>query len=153
MAQPVPELTPRTHPPLQHFLRPACGWYQHDSALPATGFLVLVADGFFSDMLLYRVIPGFLVQFGVAADPAVQAKWQNQKFADEENKVQFRAGTLSYAGAGADSRACHFFVALEPSGARLGNAKHETTIGHVEEVAVFEQVAANFQAAGCASAL
>ena len=74
------------------------------------------------------------------------------KFADEENKVQFRAGTLSYAGAGADSRACHFFVALEPSGARLGNAKHETTIGHVEEVAVFEQVAANFQAAGCASA-
>ena len=37
-------------------------------------------------------------------------------------------------------------------GARLGNAKHETTIGHVEEVAVFEQVAANFQAAGCASA-
>jgi hypothetical protein len=34
--------------------------------------------------------------------------------------------------------------------ARLGKAKHETTLGHVEEVEVFEQVARNFQAAGCA---
>ena len=68
-------------------------------------FLDLVKAGYFTGCRLYRVIPGFLVQFGVAADPAVQAKWQNQKLADEENKVQFRAGTLSYAGAGADSRA------------------------------------------------
>ena len=89
-----------------------------------------VSSGFFTDMLLYRVIPGFLVQFGVAADPAVQAKWQNQKFADEENKVQFRAGTLSYAGAGADSRACHFFVALEPSGARLCKSKMWREFNH-----------------------
>ena len=34
--------------------------------------------------------------------------------------------------------------------ARLGKAKHETALGHVEEVEVFEQVARNFQAAGCA---
>ena len=38
-------------------------------------FLELVQAGFFTDMLLYRVLPGFLVQFGVAADPGVMARW------------------------------------------------------------------------------
>ena len=28
--------------------------------------------------VLYRVAPGFLLQFGVAADPAVQVKWDNR---------------------------------------------------------------------------
>ena len=111
-------------------------------------FLELVSSGFFTDMLLYRVIPGFLIQFGVAADPKVQAKWQNDKLPDEPNLHKFRGGTLSYAGAGADSRSCHLFVALAPNGARLGNAKHETTLGHITEVEVFEKVADNFKASG-----
>ena len=111
-------------------------------------FLELVSTGFFTDMLLYRVIPGFLIQFGVAADPQVQAKWQNSKIPDEPNLVKFKGGTLSYAGAGADSRSCHLFVALSPNGANLGNALHEATLGHITEVEVFEQVAKNFQASG-----
>ena len=111
-------------------------------------FLELVSSGFFTDMLLYRVIPGFLVQFGVAAEPQVQAKWQDDKIPDEPNLVDFRGGTLSYAGAGADSRSCHLFVALTPNGASLGNAQHETTLGHITEVEVFEQVAKNFRASG-----
>lgn len=111
-------------------------------------FLELVTSGFFTDMLLYRVIPGFLVQFGVAAEPQVQAKWQNNKIPDETNQVKFRGGTLSFAGAGANSRSCHLFVALSPNGANLGNALHETTLGHITEVEVFEQVAKNFQASG-----
>ena len=108
----------------------------------------LVNSGFFTDMLLYRVIPGFLIQFGVAAEPQVQAKWQNNRITDEKNQVKFRGGTLSFAGAGADSRSCHLFVALSPNGANLGNALHETTLGHITEVEVFEQVAKNFKAAG-----
>ena len=111
-------------------------------------FLELVQDGFFTDMLLYRVIPGFLIQFGVAADPKVQAKWQNARIPDEPNQMKFRGGTLSFAGAGSDSRSCHLFVALSPNGNNLGSAKHETTLGHIKEVEVFEKVAKNFQASG-----
>ena len=66
-------------------------------------FLELVEIGFFTDMLLYRVLPGFLVQFGCAAEPAVQAKWQDARLPDEPNRATFRSGTLSYAGAGANS--------------------------------------------------
>lgn len=108
----------------------------------------LVSDGFFTDMLLYRVIPGFLVQFGVAADPKVQAKWQDARIPDEPNQVNFKGGTLSFAGAGENSRSCHLFVALSPNGNSLGKAKHETTLGHIKEVEVFEKVASNFRATG-----
>lgn len=111
-------------------------------------FLDLVQEGFFTDMLLYRVIPGFLVQFGCAADPAVQARWQDARLPDEPNRATFRGGTVSFAGGGTDSRSCHLFVALSPRGAELGKAAHEATLGHVQEVDVFERCAANFEASG-----
>lgn len=124
--------------------------YTSYSPLGVTRFLDLVDEGFFSDMLLYRVLGGFLVQFGVAADPAVQAKYQYAQFADEPNLVPFRAGTLSFAGNGKDSRSSHLFVALEPNGARLGGALHETTLGHLDEegIQTFERVVAKHKGVG-----
>ena len=122
-----------------------------DRALSPAGvdrFLTLVEDNFFEDMLLYRVLPGFLVQFGCAADPLVHARWQDARIPDEPNRATFRGGTLSFAGSGPDSRSCHLFVALSPQGAELGNAAHEATLGHVQEVEVFEKVAANFESSG-----
>lgn len=95
--------------------------------------LQLVNEGFFSGQLLYRVIPGFLIQFGVAADPEVMSRWDAQKLPDEPNRAPFRRGTLSFAGNGADSRSCHLFIALEPHGKRLGKASHETTLGWVDD--------------------
>ena len=122
-----------------------------DRALSPKGvdrFLDLVNVNFFDDMLLYRVIPGFLIQFGVASTPEKQAPWQVAQIQDEPNKVKFRHGTVSFAGNGKDSRTCHLFVALKPSGTSLGNALHETTIGHVEDMEAWERVASNFQKAG-----
>ena len=89
------------------------------------------------------------MQFGVAADPIRQAVYQNARIKDEPNRVPFRAGTLSFAGNGAHSRSCHLFVALEPNGARLGSAKHETTLGHLDEegIETFEMIVANHKAA------
>ena len=39
-------------------------------------------------------------------------------------------------------------TALSPGGCALGKAAHEATLGHVQEVEVFEKIAANFEAAG-----
>ena len=101
-------------------------------------------------MLMYRVIGGFLVQFGVASDPQVQAKFQDSRIKDEPNKEPFREGTISFAGSGEDSRSCHLFVALGPNGAQLGHAAHETTLGHLDEegIATFKRVVSNHEAAG-----
>lgn len=53
----------------------------------------LVNDGFFTDMLFYRIIQGFLAQFGVPADHAAYHKWNSKpRLLDEPNLVPFRRG-------------------------------------------------------------
>ena len=127
-----------------------------DRALSPNGvdrFVELVKDGHFTDMLFYRVLPGFLIEFGVAADPAQQRKWDytlgpnkeklwvNQPLTDEPNREKFRAGSVSFAGSGENSRSCHLFIAMEPRGAeRLGSAPWETTLGFVDEQTTEENV-------------
>ena len=113
-------------------------------------FVALVDSGFMDGQIFYRVAPGFLIQFGVAADPAVHAKWHRLRLRDEPNRMPFRHGTLSFAGGGKDSRTTHVFVALSPHGGRLGRGTpHESTLGHiVEGMEAFERVVSNYQAAG-----
>ena len=119
-----------------------------DRALSPHGvdrFVELVKDGHFTDMLFYRILPGFLIQFGVAADPAQHAKWDytlgpdgekiwpQPPLPDEPNRAEFRSGSISFAGAGANTRSCHLFIAMEPYGSKvLGSLPHETTIGFVD---------------------
>ena len=120
-----------------------------DRALSPNGvdrFVELVKDGHFTDMLFYRVLPGFLIQFGVAADPAQQRKWDytlgpngekvwaTPPLADEPNRAKFRSGSVSFAGSGENTRSCHLFIAMEPYGSKvLGALPHETTIGFVDD--------------------
>ena len=81
-------------------------------------------------------IPGFLVQFGVAADPKVQAQWQEKRFKDDPKLgVPFTKGTVSFAGNGVDSRSSHIFISDEPHGSSLGNAHHERPFGRIEDPA------------------
>lgn len=112
-----------------------------DRALSPSGvgrFLELVDDGFFTDQLLYRVDPGFVIQFGAASTPQMQSRWDPNVGApvaplpDEPNREQFKAGSVSFAGSGFNSRSCHVFIALEPGGTSLGSALHETVLGNVE---------------------
>ena len=72
-------------------------------------FMELVKDDFFTDQLIYRTIPGFLVQMGVAADPQLHAQWDQpeKRLPDEPNPAPFRRGTLSFAGLPPLARAEH----------------------------------------------
>ena len=51
---------------------------------------------------------------GVPSDPKQFAKWNPQQFDDEPNLKEFKRGTISYAGAGVNSRSCHLFIAFGP---------------------------------------
>mmetsp|Transcript_159990 Transcript_159990/g.298535 ORF Transcript_159990/g.298535 Transcript_159990/m.298535 type:complete len:286 (-) Transcript_159990:17-874(-) len=124
-----------------------------DSGLSPAGvarFLDLAKSDFFKEQLFYRVIPGFLIQFGVAADPALQKLWETKpSLPDEPNRDQFRAGSISFAGNGPGSRSCHLFVALEPHGAKLGTSPWETTLGHLDDAGLkaMAKICENHQAA------
>jgi len=110
------------------------------SPLGVARFLELTKAEFFDGQIFYRVVPGFLINFGIAADPSLEAKWSNQKLPDEPKKVKFEHGTLSFAGDGAGARSSRFLIALSPYGARLGAAPSETAIGRVTNPDVLEDI-------------
>jgi len=92
------------------------------SPLGADRFFTLVKGGFFDGARFFRVLPGFVVQFGIAANPAVTAKWRDANLADEPVKQSNRRGTITYAKGGPNTRTTQVFInladnaRLDPSG-------------------------------------
>jgi peptidyl-prolyl cis-trans isomerase A (cyclophilin A) len=65
--------------------------------LGADRFYNLVKSGFFDNVRFFRVIPGFMVQFGMHGDPAVQAAWSNARINDDPVKESNKRGYITYA--------------------------------------------------------
>ena len=59
---------------------------------------------------MYRVIPGFICQWGVPASPAEWQKWGANKIKDDPVKVSNTPGTLSFATSGPDARGSQLFI-------------------------------------------
>lgn len=51
--------------------------------LGAERFLDLVRDGFYDGCKFFRVVPGFVVQWGINGDPEVQARWRDAMIPDD----------------------------------------------------------------------
>ena len=62
----------------------------------AQHFYELVKDGFYNGARFFRIVPNFVVQFGIAADPAKTRKWK-QEIKDDAVMQTNKAGTLTYA--------------------------------------------------------
>lgn len=76
----------------------------------ADRFYQLVKNGFYDDARFFRVIPGFMVQWGLAADPAMSAKWSQQITDDPVIKSNTR-GYITFAKTGApNSRTGQVFI-------------------------------------------
>jgi peptidyl-prolyl cis-trans isomerase A (cyclophilin A) len=60
----------------------------------------LVSNGYFDGVKFFRNIDGFMVQFGIHGDPAVNAVWRDRNLPDEPVKTSNTAGTLTYAKCG-----------------------------------------------------
>ncbi len=88
---------------------------QVDPALAPRGaarFRELVADGYYDGARFFRVVPGFVVQFGIAADPAVAARWRGQPIPDDPVVGSNTRGTVTFATAGPDTRTAQLFINL-----------------------------------------
>lgn len=74
-------------------------------------FYNLVKIGFFHDVALFRVIKGFVVQWGIHGDPAVSRVWQSANLPVDPVKQSNTAGTLTYAMAGSPTtRSTQLFI-------------------------------------------
>jgi peptidyl-prolyl cis-trans isomerase A (cyclophilin A) len=78
--------------------------------LGADRFYNLVKAGYFTDIAFFRVIDGFMAQFGIHGDPAVSAAWRPARIQDDPVKQSNARGYISYAMAGPNTRTTQFFI-------------------------------------------
>mmetsp|Transcript_151764 Transcript_151764/g.486950 ORF Transcript_151764/g.486950 Transcript_151764/m.486950 type:complete len:300 (+) Transcript_151764:93-992(+) len=76
----------------------------------AQRFSELVKQNFFSDIRFFRVISGFMAQFGIAGDPAAAAKWKNANIKDDPSKETNARGRVTFATAGPGTRTTQMFI-------------------------------------------
>lgn len=73
-------------------------------------FHALVSNGFYDGVRFFRVIRGFMAQFGIHADPEVSRVWREARFDDDPVKGSNQPGTLSFATAGPNTRTTQLFI-------------------------------------------
>ena len=78
----------------------------------ADRFYALVKGGFYDGARFFRVVRGFVVQFGLPADPQVAPTWSSQALPDDPVRQPNRRGTLAFASAGPNTRTTQVFINL-----------------------------------------
>ncbi|HEX3703188.1 MAG TPA: peptidylprolyl isomerase [Vicinamibacterales bacterium] len=76
----------------------------------ADRFYNLVKNGFFDDGRFFRVVPNFMVQFGISGDPAIAAAWQKANLTDDPVKQSNKKGFITFATAGPNTRTTQVFI-------------------------------------------
>lgn len=79
----------------------------------ADRFYNLVKHHFYDNASFFRVVPGFVVQFGLSAYPPVSAAWQHADLKDDPVTQSNKRGYLTFATAGPNTRTTQVFISLK----------------------------------------
>jgi len=76
-------------------------------------FCNLVKNGYYDGVKFFRVVPGFVAQWGIHGDPAIAMKWLKSTIPDDPVKQSNLRGYVTYAKSGApNSRSVQLFINL-----------------------------------------
>jgi peptidyl-prolyl cis-trans isomerase A (cyclophilin A) len=76
----------------------------------ADRFYNLVKNGFYDNNKIYRMIPYFMVQWGINGDPKINAVWFQARIPDDPVKQSNRKGYVSFAMGGKNTRTTQIFI-------------------------------------------
>src|SRR5438477_3155734 len=80
----------------------------------ADRFYNLARSGYFKDVAFFRVIPGFMCQFGIHGDPKVADAWNKVKaqIPDDAVKASNTRGAVTFATGGPNTRTTQLFISF-----------------------------------------
>jgi cyclophilin family peptidyl-prolyl cis-trans isomerase len=73
-------------------------------------FYGLVRAGFFDDSRFFRVVPNFIVQFGIPGDPTITPHWSGRAFPDDSVRATNVRGTIGFAMTGPNTRTTQLYI-------------------------------------------
>ena len=85
----------------------------------ADRFYNLVANGYYDDVRFFRVISGFMAQFGINGNPAVNEAWENASIPDDPVTQSNTRGMVSFAMRGPNTRTTQIFINYFDQNVRL----------------------------------
>jgi peptidyl-prolyl cis-trans isomerase A (cyclophilin A) len=87
--------------------------------LGADRFYNLVKNGYYDDARFFRVLDGFMAQFGIHGDPKVSAAWRGARIQDDPVTQSNTRGMVTFAMGGKDTRTTQLFINYVDNGAAL----------------------------------
>ncbi len=85
----------------------------------ADRFYELVEKKFYDGARFFRIVKGFIVQFGISGDPRASEHWRAMNLPDDPVKMPNSRGTISYAMAGPGTRTTQVFINVGENAAQL----------------------------------
>jgi peptidyl-prolyl cis-trans isomerase A (cyclophilin A) len=76
----------------------------------ADRFYRLLSEGYFKDVRFFRVLPGFMAQFGLSGNPGLNARMDSLRIPDDPVTQSNKRGMLTFATAGPNTRSNQFFI-------------------------------------------
>src|SRR5437588_3260494 len=77
-------------------------------------FYNLVKHHFYDNMVVFRAVPGFVVQFGISSYPPVSAVWENANIKDDPVTQSNKRGYVTYAKTSQpNSRSTQIFISFK----------------------------------------
>ena len=82
----------------------------------ADRFYNLVKNGFYDDTRFFRVISGFMAQFGINGDPSISSRWRTATIRDDPVRQSNKRGTITFATSGPHTRTSQVFINFADNG-------------------------------------